>query len=62
MASIIWCDRIRHIVHESRTEVQNRIENANQQFSFFTVEKTGEQIALNLNLISSYEALQGDGV
>jgi adenylosuccinate lyase len=82
MATIIWCDHVRHIVEESRTDVLGRIEAAQRHaeesfpggetvssgmpypknFTFFNPVSTERQIALNVTLISSVEAVAGDGV
>jgi hypothetical protein len=88
MATIIWCDKVRHIVNESRGEVAARIAvaQANKRlattqdarqvrdtafrkeladdpegFIYFTLEND-HQRALNVNLISSFEAVPGDGI
>jgi hypothetical protein len=76
MASIIWCDRSKHVVEESRGEVERRIGQGKAQkhlngpgefndfpggFVYFTLDG-GHQRALNVDFISSYEAVPGDGV
>lgn len=81
MATIIWCDRVRHVVQESRSEVGEQIERTLQHasgvdapnglasaspFAYFTIaEIAGEglqQRALNVSLISSFEAMPGDAI
>lgn len=78
MATIIWCDHIRHNVDESRTEVAEVIETVQEDmgsadpslyprgFAFFKVKeirgKGGGEIALNVRLISSFEAFPGDAI
>lgn len=79
MATIIWCDRVRHVVQESRSEVADRIEqtlghsagidapnglSSASPFVYFTIAEIRgqglQQRALNVNLISSFEAMPGD--
>jgi hypothetical protein len=72
MATVIWCDKIRHIVQESRTEISDGIaavmygsvtgECSPPYFLYVTPENSTTQRALNVKLISSYEAMQGDGI
>jgi hypothetical protein len=80
MATIIWCDHVRHIVQESRTEVERVIASVKgyraatkgesgmdpcqdpHGFVYVTPENSSTQRALNVALISSFEAVQGDGI
>lgn len=81
MATIIWCDRVRHIVQESRSEVEESIVRAMARasgtdapnglgmvspFVYFTIAEIRDgglqQRALNVNSISSFEAMPGDSV
>jgi len=81
MATIIWCDRVRHIVQESRTQVEDMIATGQTAeavapkesencwtagmaggFVYFTPEGSTTQRALNVAMISSFEALPGDGI
>lgn len=83
MATIIWCDRVRHIVEESRSEVARLLDHARgvksctcgensacsdcppeggYEFVYFTPYGDGSQRALNVRMISSFEAVPGDGI
>lgn len=73
MATIIWCDRVKHVVSESREQVAELIgtlldESASPAnysppgFGYFTDVKTGRQRALNVRLISSFEPRGLDGI
>lgn len=77
MSTIIWCDRVKHVVQESREQVaeligslledlaENNGSPANYTppgFGYFTDDKTERQRALNVRLISSFEAVPGDAI
>lgn len=76
MASVIWCDHIKHVVEQSRTEVADTIATVAQHlrdtkknepfgptgFAFFTESKTERPIALNVTKISSFQAYKDDGI
>lgn len=82
MSTIIWCDHVRHVVEEPRTQVEDGITSvrhalysARQRdeaiagdydppgFVYFTPENTeGRQRAFNVEMISTFEAMIGDGV
>lgn len=79
MATIIWCDHIKHVVYESRSEVARLIDRVQRNlddsesegiepkgFAFFSnairVDGERHQRALNVRLISSFEARPGDPV
>jgi hypothetical protein len=85
MATIIWCDHVKHVVSQSRSEVAELIETAQadlkdptaggittggnlhpQGYIYFDVEEVrgqgGGQRALNVRLISSFEAAPGDAI
>lgn len=74
MATIIWCDHVRHIVQEPRSEVDRILmahaeaadgpTRPNDRFAYFTIDDAPNphQRALNVNLISSFEAVPGDAI
>lgn len=69
MATIIWCDRARYIVEESRTQVGEVIDAVRDKtteprgFAFFTrVGGDEQQVALSVDHISAFEGVPGDGV
>jgi hypothetical protein len=65
MSTIVYCDRIRHVVTESRSRVAEVIDNRDGDFVYLTVDDgtgQGHQRALNVKKISSFEAMPGDGI
>jgi hypothetical protein len=78
MSTIIWCDRVKHIVDESRSEVGDLIDRVTNDleepekvmhprgFAYFSISERngigGQQRALNVRLISSFEAAPGDPI
>lgn len=81
MSTVIWCDHVRCVVEESRTEVECGISAVRHAlilsrngrpassefdplgFVYFTPENTeGRQRAFNVEMISTFEAMIGDGV
>jgi hypothetical protein len=78
MATIIWCDHVKHVVDSSRTEVAEILETVQedissadpslfpQGFAYFKIKeirgKGGQEVALNVRLISSFEAFPGDPI
>jgi hypothetical protein len=68
MATIIWCDKIRHVVQGSRSELERCIDNVKNDpmcqpagFVYVTDIHDNER-ALNVSLISSFEAVPGDSL
>lgn len=85
MATIIWCDRVKHVTTQGRSEVAELIEAAQadlkdptagglttggnqhpQGYIYVDVEEVrgvgGGQRALNVRMISSFEAAPGDAI
>lgn len=84
MATVIWCDRVKHVVSQSRSEVAELISAVQDDladptkggftassmspagFAYFDIEEVrgvgGQQRALNVRLISSFEAAPGDAI
>lgn len=81
MASIIFCDHVRHIVEESRSEVERRLHEGRYEhvvladdgsverstscaarFVYFTPLGGDTQRALNVSMVSSFEAMPGDPI
>lgn len=62
MASIIYCDRVRHIVQESRTTIEELVEADVHKFIYLTPEGTETQVALRAKAITSFQAMPGDGI
>lgn len=79
MATVIWCDHVKHVVSESRTEVAEIIDRVKQDlrnehemsplaFAYFTLEASAgtqpnpHQRAINVELISTFEAVAGDPI
>jgi hypothetical protein len=86
MSTIIWCDHVKHVVTQSRSEVADLIDAVQadlndptqggyvsgggamkpQGFAYFDIEEVrgvgGQQRALNVRLISSFEAAPGSAI
>jgi len=72
MASMVYCDRVRHIVEEPRTQVAELIRNSSNEnmassdidagFIYLTPLNTQTQVALRVSAITSFQAVPGDGI
>jgi len=80
MSTVIWCDRVKHVVTSSRSEVAEVIDRVQADldgsepaggmvpkgFAFFEIQERngvgGQERALNVRLISSFEAAPGDAI